>query len=269
MDGKLYLVATPIGNMGDITFRAVETLKECDVIACEDTRHSGMLLKKLGINKPLVSYYMHKERSSGEKIIEMLKEGKNVSLITDAGMPCVSDPGAYLVGRAREEGLEVSIIPGASAVVSAMALSGITARGFCFLGFLPDKKKDCTELLTPYINIDISLVFYVSPHDINKDLDTLYNILGERKVVVVKEITKIFERVETGELSSLRIEEPRGEYVVIIEGKKPENTDCSLTIQEHLKRKLDMGMDRKEAIKLTAKERGIPKDEVYKIAIEL
>lgn len=141
MSGKLYIVGTPIGNMADITYRAVETLREVDVIACEDTRHSIPLLARYEIKKPLVSYYMHKERESGEKLIAMLEEGKNVALITDAGMPCVSDPGAVLVAMARESGIECTVVPGPSAVVSAMALSGIQRRGFCFLGFLPEKKR--------------------------------------------------------------------------------------------------------------------------------
>ncbi|HRF36725.1 MAG TPA: rRNA small subunit methyltransferase 1, partial [Clostridia bacterium] len=135
MAGVLYLVGTPIGNMGDITLRAIETLKMVDVIACEDTRHSSVLLQKLEIKKPLVSYYLHKERQSGQKIIDMLLEGKNVALITDAGMPCISDPGAILVQMAQENEIECTVVPGATAVTSAMALSGITRRGFCFLGF--------------------------------------------------------------------------------------------------------------------------------------
>ena len=160
MSGILYLVGTPIGNMGDITLRAIETLKSVDMIACEDTRHSGILLQKLDIKKPLISYYLHKERSNGQKIIELLKEGKNIALITDAGMPCISDPGAILVQMAVENDIQHTVVPGATAVTSAMALSGITRRGFCFLGFLPEKNKDKDNLLLPYKNIDIQLVFY-------------------------------------------------------------------------------------------------------------
>lgn len=269
MAGVLYLVGTPIGNMGDITLRAIETLKMVDIIACEDTRHSSVLLQKLDIKKPLVSYYLHKEKQSGQKIIDLLKEGKNVALITDAGMPCISDPGAILVQMAEENGLSYTVVPGATAVTSAMALSGITKRGFCFLGFLPEKNKDKDNLLSPYKNIDIQLVFYSAPHDINSDLEYLYSVFGERNVVVIKEITKMFERVQKGVLGNLQIDEPRGEYVIIIEGKDCKDELCELTIEEHLQYNLDKGLTKKEAIKMTASERNLPKDVVYKVALEM
>ncbi len=269
MSGILYLVGTPIGNMGDITLRAIETLKSVDMIACEDTRHSGILLQKLDIKKPLISYYLHKERSSGQKIIELLKEGKNIALITDAGMPCISDPGAILVQMAVENDIQHTVLPGATAVTSAMALSGITRRGFCFLGFLPEKNKDKDNLLLPYKNIDIQLVFYCSPHNINDDLNYLFGIFGRRNVVVVKEITKVFERVERGILGEMQIEEPRGEYVVIVEGKDFTSDLCSMSIEEHLKYNIKKGMTKKDAIKTTASERNVAKDIVYKVAIEV
>ena len=268
MSGILYLVGTPIGNMGDITLRAIETLKSVDMIACEDTRHSGILLQKLDIKKPLISYYLHKE-SSGQKIIELLKEGKNIALITDAGMPCISDPGAILVQMAVENDIQHTVVPGATAVTSAMALSGITRRGFCFLGFLPEKNKDKDNLLLPYKNIDIQLVFYCSPHNINDDLNYLFGIFGRRNVVVVKEITKVFERVERGILGEMQIEEPRGEYVVIVEGKDFTSDLCSMSIEEHLKYNIKKGMTKKDAIKTTASERNVAKDIVYKVAIEV
>lgn len=269
MAGILYLVGTPIGNMGDITLRAIETLNNVDIIACEDTRHSSILLQKLEIKKPLVSYYLHKEKSSGQKIIELLLAGKNVALITDAGMPCISDPGAILVAMAEENGIECTVVPGATAVISAMALSGITRRGFCFLGFLPEKNKDKENLILPYKNIDIQLVFYCSPHNINDDLDFLFKILGTRNVVVVKEITKMFEKVEKGVLGDLKITEPRGEYVVIIEGKDFSSELCDLSIEEHLKFNIQKGMTKKEAIKATASERNLAKDVVYKVALQV
>ena len=269
MAGVLYLVGTPIGNMGDITLRAIETLKMVDVIACEDTRHSSVLLQKLEIKKPLVSYYLHKERQSGQKIIDMLLEGKNVALITDAGMPCISDPGAILVQMAQENEIECTVVPGATAVTSAMALSGITRRGFCFLGFLPEKNIDKENLISPYKNIDVQLVFYCSPHNINDDLSFLYNLLGERNVVVVKEITKMFEKVQKGVLGSFCIEEPRGEFVVIVEGKDFTSDLCNLSVEEHLQHNLAKGLSKKDAIKLTASERNVPKAVVYKVAMLL
>ncbi len=269
MQGKLYIVGTPIGNMSDMTYRAVSTLNEVDTIACEDTRHSLILLNRYEIKKPLMSYYMHKERESGERIITLLREGKNVALITDAGMPCVSDPGAVLVSMVRDAGLECTVIPGPTAVASAMALTGITRRGFCFLGFLPEKKKEKIALVTPYCDIDIQLVFYSSPHDINDHIDFLYSVLGDRKVFAVKEITKIFERVECGTLGEFHIEQPRGEFVLIIEGRVAANAKVELSIADHFNANLATGLTKKDAIKLTAKERGVHKDEVYKVAIDL
>lgn len=269
MAGTLYLVGTPIGNMGDITMRAVQTLNSVDVIACEDTRHSSILLAKLGIKKPLVSYYQHKERQSGGKIIQMLIDGKNVALITDAGMPCISDPGAILVQMACEAGVDYTVVPGPTAVASAMSLSGITRRGFCFLGFLPEKNKDREKLVSPYKDIDIQLVFYSSPHNINEDLEFLYGVLGDRNVVVVKEITKMYEKVEKGVLGSFTIDEPRGEYVIIVEGKDIQNSLCELSIEQHLRYNIQKGMTKKEAIKATAAERQVARDVVYKVALEI
>ena len=269
MQGKLYIVGTPIGNMSDMTYRAVDTLKNVDVIACEDTRHSIVLLNRYEIKKPLISYYMHKERESGERIIGLLNEGKSVALITDAGMPCVSDPGAVLVSMVREAGIEYTVVPGPSAVVSAMAMTGIMRRGFCFLGFLPEKKKDKEALVAPYRDIDIQLVFYSSPHDINAHIDFLFSVLGDRKAYAVKEITKIFERVECGTLGDFHIEQPRGEFVLIIEGREIINRKVELSIADHFMANMATGLCKKDAIKLTAKERGVHKDEVYKVAMEL
>lgn len=260
--GKLYLVGTPIGNLKDITLRAIETLKSVDMIACEDTRHSLPLLKHYEINKPTFSCHMYNETQSAEKIVGLLNEGKNIALITDAGMPCISDPGAIVVAKTREAGLDIEVVPGASAVVSAMALSGITRRGFCFLGFLPDKKSR-NVLLEPYKSLDMQLVFYSAPHDINADLDFLYKTFGDRQVYVVKEITKIHERVEIGVLGEFEIENPRGEYVIIIEGRETEKVIPDDVI-EHYRMNFDKLGDKKEAIKLTARERGTAKDIVYK-----
>lgn len=260
--GKLYLVGTPIGNLKDITLRAIETLKSVDMIACEDTRHSLPLLKHYEINKPTFSCHMYNEIQAADKIIALLNDGKNIALITDAGMPCISDPGAIVVAKTRETGFDIEVVPGASAVVSAMALSGITRRGFCFLGFLPDKKSR-GALLEPYKNIDIQLVFYSAPHDINADLDYLFKVFGDRNVYVVKEITKIHECVVMGKLGELEIENPRGEYVIIIEGREQEIVIPDDIIEHYHANLIKLG-DKKEAIKLTARERGTAKDVVYK-----
>lgn len=264
-NGSLYLVGTPIGNLGDITLRALETLKTVDVIACEDTRHSLKLLNHYEIKKPLIACHMHNESGAADKIIELLSEGKNVALISDAGMPCISDPGAELVTKTRAAGLNVSVVPGATAVTSAMALSGINRRGFCFIGFLPDKKQ-IKNLLEPYINIDIQMVFYSAPHDINDDLAVLHKFFGDRKIVVVKEITKMHESVVSGTLGAFNIEDPRGEYVIIVEGRV-NVCEYPATVEAHYEENYLKLNDKKEAIKATAKERGVPKDVVYKIVM--
>ena len=265
---RLYLVATPIGNLDDITLRALEVLRSVDVIACEDTRHSQILLNHYNIRKRLVSCYKEKEARASESIIALLRDGKDVALITDAGMPCVSDPGAIVVREVKEAGLDVSIVPGPSACVSALALTGITRRGFCFLGFLPDKKKDRDALLDMYSKIDTNVIFYVSPHDINDELRDMYAHFGDRHVYVVKELTKMHEDCVRYDLATAYIEEPRGEYVVIVEGMDVVSPDIELSIEEHLRRNYMRLGNKKDAIKQTAKERKIAKDEVYKIALE-
>ena len=193
MSGTLYIVGTPIGNLKDITYRAVETLASVDMIACEDTRHTSVLLKHYGISKPLVSYYKQKEKATSVKIAEALEEGKNVALVTDAGMPCVSDPGAVLVKECRERGIRIESVPGPSAVVTAMAVSGITDGKFAFIGFLPDKNAGRRELLSATSAYALPLVFYAAPHDLKKTLAELLNAYGDRRVTVVKELTKIHE----------------------------------------------------------------------------
>ncbi|MEG1508905.1 MAG: 16S rRNA (cytidine(1402)-2'-O)-methyltransferase [Clostridia bacterium] len=266
---KLYLVGTPLGNLKDVTLRALETLKMVDVIACEDTRHSLTFLKNYDISKPLMSYHKFNEKECSVKILNMIKEGKNIALITDAGMPCISDPGAILVAEAYKSDVEVEVIPSATAFTSAIALTGIERGGFCFLGFLPEKNKEREALVLPYKNIFVNLVFYCAPHSINKDAKFLYDLLGERKVYAVKEITKIYESCKIMNLQNFEIENPKGEFVLIVEGKECENPLNDQTIEQHLKDYLAVGMDKKEAIKQTAKDRGVPKDEVYKIAIGL
>ena len=213
----LYLVATPIGNLKDISLRALDVLRSVDEIACEDTRHSLTLLRAYDINKPLVSYHKFNERESGEKLIEKLKQGKNIALITDAGMPVVSDPGNILVKMLLENELEYTIVPGACAFVSALALSGLDASRFCFLGFLPQKAGERKELLEKFKTIEATLIFYSAPHDVVKDVETLYSVLGDRKAVAVKEITKLHEKVERFNLKDGYLNQPKGEYVLLVE----------------------------------------------------
>lgn len=266
---KLYLVGTPIGNLSDITLRALETLKSVDAIACEDTRHSLKLLNYYEIKKPLFACHKFNEKASVDKIYDMIKDGKDVALITDAGMPCISDPGAIVVNDLLERGVEISVIPGATALTSAMALSGICQPVFTFIGFLPEKNKDRAEFLTPFKNVKTSLVFYSSPYDVNKDIEYLCGFLGNRKLHIVREITKIHEEHIVTTLVEGAQEAPKGEYVLIVESAEDTEQKPQGSIEEQLVDLLNSGVDKKTAVKQVAKANGLNKDEVYKIAINL
>lgn len=264
----LYFVGTPIGNLKDISLRAIEVLKQVDEIACEDTRHSIGLLNAYEIKKPLVSYHKFNEREAGERLIEKLKAGKDIALITDAGMPVISDPGNILVNMLIENGLEFTVIPGASAFVSALVLSGLDSARFCFLGFMPQKSSERKEFLEKYKDLDMTLIFYSAPHDIKKDIESIYKVFGDRKAVAVKEITKLHERAEHFNLETGLTSEPKGEYVLLVEGGKQENKNLSLTEKEHIEMYIKQGFDKKEALKMVAKERGVSKSSLYKYTIE-
>lgn len=266
---KLYIVGTPIGNLNDMTFRAIDTLKNVDMIACEDTRHSLRLLNHFEIKKPLFACHKYNEKKTAEKIADEIACGKNIALISDAGMPAISDPGAVVVEYCHENGIAVEVVPGPTAVTSAIALSGITKKGFAFLGFLPEKLSDKTALLETYKECPITLAFYVAPHDINKDAKFIASVLGDRKCFVVKELTKIHESMTNTTLLNVNIQEPKGEFVLLVDGAK-ENTDWQkLSVEEHLQSLIDEGMPQKEAIKKVASIRGVAKNEVYQIAIKM
>ena len=263
--GKLYIVGTPIGNLKDITLRALETLKAVDMIACEDTRHTLGLLTHYEIKKPLVSYYKPKEREGAERILAALSEGNDVALVTDAGMPCISDPGSLLVKEARELGFQVVSVPGPTAVTTAVALSGITEPVFVFIGFLPPRKKERKELLSRYSKLKASLVFYCSPHDLKDELKEFSEAFGARKVSVIRELTKLYESVEEGVLGEYEAEEPRGEYVVIVHAPEFEEKEMPTgSIEDQVNALIAEGLSKKDAIKQVAKLNGLPKDEVYK-----
>ncbi len=263
----LYFVSTPIGNLKDITYRAVETLKEVDVILCEDTRHSIKLLDFYDVKKPLVSYHKYNEKQRLDEILKMLESGKNVAVISDAGTPVISDPGNVLTAFLREKGVEYTVIPGATAFAPALLLSGLSAEAFTFIGFLPEKTKDKDKLVSEYENVKSTLIFYSAPHDINKDLSYLYNKLGDRRVAVVKEITKIHEKAYLGSLKDLQIENPKGEFVIVVEGSKSKK-EFELSELEHINLYIKQGYSKKDAIKIVANERGINKNALYKYTIE-
>lgn len=264
----LYLVATPIGNLKDISLRALEVLKSVDEIACEDTRHSLSLLNAYEIKKPLTAYHKFNEREAGEKLIEKLKNGKNIAVISDAGMPVISDPGNILVQMLIENGLEFTVVPGACAGISALVLSGLDSSRFCFLGFLPQKSSERTEFLQKYSTLDMTLIFYSAPHDLKKDIETIYAVFGERRAVAVKEITKLHEQCERFNLKDGVENEPRGEYVLVVEGAKLSNDNLKLTEKEHIALYIEQGYDKKEALKKVAKERGVSKSSLYKYTLE-
>lgn len=261
----LYFVSTPIGNLKDISYRAIETLNAADVIACEDTRTTLKLLNRYDIKKRLIAYHKFNEKSECEKIIAMAEEGLNVAVVSDAGTPLVSDPGNELSRELTRRGIKYTVVPGATAFTSALVLSGLDADRFSFIGFLPEKKSEAEKLLEPYKNLPSTLIFYSAPHDLKKTITRLYEILGEREAAVVKEITKIHERVERIKLSQgTTEEEPRGEYVVVVEGGKPrENPLNALPIESQVEAYIADGLSKMDAIKKVAKERGLKKSDVY------
>lgn len=272
--GTLYLCATPIGNLEDITYRAVETLKTVDIIACEDTRHTLKLLNRLEINKKLVSYHEHNKVSRGPQLIEDLISGKNIALVTDAGTPAISDPGEDLVKLCIENDIEIVTLPGAVAGINALIISGLSTRRFAFEGFLPVQKSDRDKLLSGMVNDERTLIFYEAPHRLSKTLNDLYDKFGNRKISIVKELTKIHEtviRTTLDEASAMFDEEqPKGEFVLVVEGfdaeaKKQSDYEnaVSVPVKEHVDKLISEGLSKKEAIKKAAEERGIPKREVY------
>lgn len=277
MAGKIYLVATPIGNLSDISMRAIETLKNVDIIACEDTRNTIRLLNHFEIKGHLTSYHEYNKIDKAYELCEKVKEGKNIAFVSDAGMPAISDPGYELVDIAYKEGVEVTVVPGASAVVSALAISGISSRRFAFEGFLPADKNEKKEILTELSQESRTLILYEAPHRLLKTLKELFEHMGDRNIAIVREITKLHEEVLKGRLAEIIADYEsekvaiRGEYVLVIEGKslleKREERQKSfeeISIREHYEKYIAEGMDKKEAMKAVAKDRGIQKREVYK-----
>ena len=264
-----YFVSTPIGNLKDITLRALEVLKEADIIACEDTRTSLKLLNHYEIKKPLVAYHKFNEKAAAEKLIEEHYAGKNVAIITDAGTPVISDPGNVLTAMLKERDIPYTALPGATAFTPALILSGLMADRFSFVGFLPEKKKEVEQLLSRYKNTGDSFIFYSAPHDLKKNVALLYEYLGDRNAAIVKEITKIHESAVRFKLSDgVEEENPRGEYVIVVEGGEVENPNLELSIEEHIQKYIDSGLDKKDAIKAVAKERGVKKNEIYQYTVK-
>ncbi|MBS5886046.1 MAG: 16S rRNA (cytidine(1402)-2'-O)-methyltransferase [Clostridium sp.] len=278
--GKLYLVPTPIGNLKDITLRALEVLENVDIIAAEDTRQSLKLLNHFNIKKSLFSYHKHNEQGKSEDIINKLKGGMNIALITDAGTPGISDPGSVIVEKCIEQEIEFEVLPGATAITTALVYSGLDTTKFIFRGFLPRENKERNPLVEEIKNVRDTIILYEAPHRLLDTLEYLLNNIGDRKIAICRELTKLHEEIYRGKISAALkyfIENrPRGEFVLVIEGKSDDEIKAekealwsNLTIKEHLLKLIESGIEKKDAIKLVAKERNLPKKEVYKYSTEL
>lgn len=275
MAGTLYLCATPIGNLGDMTPRVVETLQNVDLIAAEDTRNSIKLLNHFDIHTPMTSYHEYNKVEKAKQLVGQLLNGQNIALITDAGTPAISDPGEVLVQMCHESGITVTSLPGPAACITALTLSGLSTRRFCFEGFLPSDKKEKKAVLEELVSESRTMIFYEAPHHLVRTLEELYEVLGERKITLCRELTKKFETVMPTTLEKAlayyKEEEPRGEYVLVIEGKSREEkreeeiaTWQSMSVEEHMAYYEAQGMDEKSAMKQVAKDRGVGKRDIYR-----
>lgn len=270
--GVLYLVATPIGNMADISERAVKVLSEVDFVAAEDTRNSGKLLSLLGIKKPMISYFEHNKAERGEEIVSKIASGESCALVTDAGMPAISDPGEDIVRLCHERGVTVKIVPGACAAVSALALSGLPTRKFVFEGFLPAQKNERRRELENIVEERRTIIFYEAPHKLTQTLSDMLEILGDRKISLCRELTKINEETVLTTLSDAARHysenEPRGEYVLVVAGASDEMIRktaffAEMSIEEHVGYYTEKGLSKNDAMKACAKDRGVSKSEIY------
>ncbi len=268
--GILYLCATPIGNLGDISQRCLETLASVDLIAAEDTRHTLKLLNHFGIKTPMTSYYEHNKREKGDYLLKLLEEGKNIAVVTDAGTPAVSDPGEDLVRSCIDMGIAVTGVPGASAAICALTLSGLPTGRFCFEGFLSVNRRQRRAHLDDIKSEKRTMIFYEAPHKLCATLNDLYETLGERRIALARELTKRHEELIyttlSGAIQKYADASPKGEYVLILEGlhvSDEENPLCSLGVEDHMAHYLKAGSDEMSAIKAVARDRGMRKNEIY------
>ena len=279
MSGMLYLCATPIGNLGDITSRVLETLSQVDLIAAEDTRNSIKLLNHFQIKVPMTSYHEYNKIEKANDLIDKMRDGLNIALITDAGTPAISDPGEALVAMCHEAGIKVTSLPGPAACITALTLSGLPTRRFCFEGFLPSDKKERKTILEELVTESRTIIIYEAPHHLVRTLQDIYVVLGNRNITLCRELTKKYETVIPTSLEDALVkyeqEDPRGEYVIVIEGvslddKKKKKMDSwqEMSIEQHMAFYENDGIDHKEAMKLVAKDRGISKREVYQYLVK-
>ena len=269
MNGKLYVVATPIGNLEDITIRALNVLKEVDLIAAEDTRHTLKLLNHYEISKPLISYHRHNEETKKNILIEKITSGENIALVSDAGTPGICDPGEEVIKEAIENNIEIIPIPGACAFVNALICSGINTKEFTFIGFLPLNKKLRKQKLNEIMETNKTLIMYEAPHKLKTTMQDLKTVLGNRKIVLARELTKIHEEFIRGTVDELltKVDELKGEFVIIIEGTlhtdEAKNEINNLSLEDHYKFYEKQGLENKEIIKRIAKDRDVRKNEIY------
>ncbi len=279
MTGTLYICATPIGNLKDMSPRVIDTLRDVDLIAAEDTRNSIKLLNAFDIDTPMTSYHEYNKVDKAHTLIDKLRSGMNIALITDAGTPAISDPGEVLVSMCHENNIPVTSLPGPAALIVALTLSGLPTRRFAFEAFLPSDKKERRRILEELKNETRTIILYEAPHHLKGTLNELYEALGERRLTLCRELTKKFEEVIpttiSGAIALYEVNEPRGEYVIVIEGMSIKELDrlradafSDISIEEHISRYIDEGMTEKEAIKAVANDRGIPKREVYQAHTE-
>ena len=281
MSGTLYLCATPIGNLDDMTFRVLDTLKQVDLIAAEDTRNSIKLLNHFDIHTEMTSYHEYNKYDKAQYLIEQMQQGKDVALITDAGTPAISDPGEVLVAECHKAGVPVTSLPGPAACITALTLSGLSTRRFCFEGFLPasDDKKARKRILEDLNTASRTIILYEAPHHLRAVLDDLYETLGDRRVSICRELTKKFEEVNVTTLAQAiafyKENEPRGEYVLVLEGKSLEEQEeekrqswKEMSIEDHMKYYEDEGFSHKDAMKKVAADRGVGKREIYQALLE-
>ena len=279
MSGMLYLCATPIGNLEDITYRVVKTLQEADLIAAEDTRHSIKLLNHFEIKTPMTSYHEFNKIEKARYLVEQMRAGVNIALITDAGTPGISDPGEELVKQAYEAGIEVTSLPGGCAAVTALTLSGLATRRFCFEAFLPSDRKERQRVLKELEKDTRTLILYEAPHRLSKTLEEVLGVLGDRRISIIKELTKRYERVRRTTLreavAQLEAEEPKGEYVLVIEGRSGEELEAeeqerwgTVALTEHMELYTKQGFDKKEAMRAVARDRGVSRRDIYQMLMK-
>lgn len=278
--GKLYIVPTPIGNLGDITLRALQVLKDSDYVAAEDTRQTLKLLNHFEIKKSLISYHQHNEQGKSLDLLSILKEGKSVALVSDAGTPGISDPGSVIIKKCIEENIDFEVLPGATAITTALVNSGLDTRGFLFKGFLPRENKERKPIILDIRNLKETLIFYEAPHRLLDTLTFLFDGLGNRQIAVCRELTKLHEEIYRGTIEAaieyFKNKAPRGEFVLVVNGKTEEEIEQenkavweNFTVEQHIKNYIEEGLSKKEAIKKVAKDRGIQKSEVYKYSLEI